>query len=54
MNLINIFKCEDVLSSGLLKQDFHCESLISFLFTLISVDIKIRKIFSWYKKFSRI
>lgn len=30
---------------GLLKPDFHCEHLISFLFKLISVIIKIRNIF---------
>jgi len=46
VNLINIFKCEGVLCCGLLKLDFHCEHLISFLFKLISVVIKIRNIFS--------
>ena len=45
MKLINIFKCEGVLCCGLLKPDFHCEHLISFLFKLISVVIKIRNIF---------
>lgn len=45
MNLINIFKCEDVLRSGLRKLVFHCEYLISFLFTLISVVIRMGNIF---------
>lgn len=46
MNLINIFKREGVLCCSLIKLDFHCEYIISFLFKLISVVIKIGNIFS--------
>ena len=46
MNLINIFKREGVLCCSLIKLDFHCEYIISFLFKQISVVIKIGNIFS--------